>query len=198
MTNFRFEYSENTQITAKIAEDTNDSLWVAFAQNSSGNCILEKQFPFSPTQTFFTLTKSVDEINSLAIDSTNLYASYTDSTLLGEIFPVNNPSSSTTISIPAGINESPVDILIDGSDLWYLIPGDISGENTKLLKYNTSGVLQDTIDLSKTGLIITNANKMVLDTNEDIRISTYTNPATIVRVFESSPSVYDFSQYTIS
>jgi hypothetical protein len=194
----RFEYSGDKKITAQIADEIDDFLWISFAQNSDGNCIIEKEAKFTPIQTYYSLERAVTEVNAMDLDSSNLYVAYNDSSLLGEIISKTNPITSTIdISIPIGINEPSIDVKIDGSDLWFLIPGDISGENAKLLKYNTSGVLQQTVDLIKTGLTIINAKSMAIDSNNNIWIATYTNPATIVRVFEISGGLYDFTETQI-
>lgn len=192
MTTRRFVYSSDEQITAIKAEST--YLWIAFAQNSDDICILKKVWASSPNQVFFEIEKEVNSIINMDADSTKLYVAYNDTTLLGEIFTLNTPLSSTTeISIPVGVNESPVDVKIDGTNLFYLIPGDLSGENAKLLRYNTSGVLQETIDLTRTGEEVLNAKAMTIDANGDIWIITYTNPSTVVRVFELSGGGYDWT-----
>ncbi len=193
----RYTYSRN-QITAQKADNFNDYLWLAFAQNTSGICYIEKKAKFNPNQTYYSLEKLVTEINALDIDSSNLYVAYNDSTLLGEIISTTNPLTSYTQISKGVIAESPVDVAIDGSDLWFLLPGDQSGSNTQLLKYNTSGVLQETVDLSKSGLTVVNAKSMSIDANNDIWIVTNTNPATLVRVFELSGGVYDFAVTEIS
>ncbi len=189
----RFDFSSDKQITAQIADEINDFLWIAFAQNSDGNCIIEKEAKFIPTQTYFTLERAVTEIKSLSLDSSNLYVAYTDSTLLGEIISKTNPLTSTTEISRGSIVESPVDVKIDGSDLWFLLPGNVSGSNAQLLRYNTSGILQQTVDLAKSGSVVNNANSMTIDDNNDIWIGTFETPAKIVRVFQISGGLYDFT-----
>lgn len=189
----RFEYSNDKQITAQRADELSDFLWVAFAQNTDGNCIIEKQAPFNPKQTYFSLERSVDKVTAITLDSSNIYVAYDDTSLLGEIISKTTPLSITTEISKGAIVESPIDVFINGSDLWFLLPGDASGTNAQLLKYNTSGVLQDTIDLNKSSATVVNARSMTIDANGDIWIGTYTNPATIVRVFEISGGSYDFT-----
>lgn len=188
----RFTYSRK-QITSQKADNDNNFLWVAFAQNDSGICYLEKKAKFKPDQTYYSLQREVTEINAMDVDSSNLYISYEDTTLLGEIISTTNPLTTTTEISRGVIVESPVDVAINGSDLWYLLPGDLSATNAQLLKYNTSGVLQDTIDLLKSGLTVVNAKSMAIDSNGDIWITTNTTPATLVRVFEISGGTYEFA-----
>jgi hypothetical protein len=193
----RFTYSRK-QITAQKADNFNDYLWIAFAQNSSGVCFLEKKAKFKPDQTYYSLEREVTEINALDIDSSNLYVSYTDSILLGEIISTTTPLSITTEISRDSIVESPVAVVINDTELWFLLPGDISGSNAQLLKYNTSGVLQDTIDLTKSGISVVNAKSMAIDDNDDIWIVTNTNPVQLIRVFGLSGGIYDFAVTEIS
>lgn len=194
MANLRFEYSSDKQITAIAVQEVGNFLWLAFAQNSAGNCIIEKEFAFKPDQTFFSLERSVDKIVSFSIDANNLYVAYNDSTLLGEIISLSNPlTSTTTIARPGGLTENPVDVEVDGTDLWYLIPGDASGTNSSIIRYNLSGVFQETVDLSKSGTIINNAKSFSIDSNSDIWIVTFTSPAQLVRVFEISGGIFEFA-----
>ena len=191
--NRRFDYIDDKKITAQKSDNIADFLWVAFAQNTDGNCLIEKVAKFHPTQVYYSLERAVNEVNAMDVDSTNLYVSYNDSSLLGEIISKTNPLTSTTEISRGAIVESPVDVLINGTDLWFLLPGDISGVNAQLLRYNTSGVLQQTVDLSKSGSTVYNAKSMTIDGNNDLWLATYTTPATIVRVFEISGGLYDFS-----
>jgi len=190
--NKRFEFSNDKQITAQKADSLNNFLWIGFAQNSDGNCIIEKEAKIQPTQTYFSLERAVNNINAMDLDSSNLYVAYEDSVLLGEIISKSNPLTSTT-EISKSVVESPIDVLINGTDLWFLLPGIASETNAQLLKYNTSGVLQQTVDLNKSGQIVYDAKSMTIDSNDDIWIGTYETPAKIVRVFEISGGLYDFT-----
>lgn len=189
----RFEYSSDKQITAQIADEIDNFLWVGFAQNSDGNCILEKQAKFFPTQTYFSLEKAVDKIIELDLDSSNIYVAYDDTTLLGEIISKTNPLTSTTDILRGSLVESAVDVKVNSLDLWFLLPGNASGTNAKLLKYTTSGTFIQEVDLIKSSSVVNNASTMTIDNNNDIWIGTNTDPATVVRVFEISGGLFDFS-----
>lgn len=191
--NRRFDYIDDKKITVQKSDNISDFLWIAFAQNSDGNCLIEKVAKFHPTQVYYSLERAVNEVNAMDVDSSNLYVSYNDSDLLGEIISKTNPLTSTTEISRGAIVESPVDVLINGTDLWYLLPGDASGTNAQLLRYNTSGVLQQTVDLSKSGSTVYNAKSFTVDGNNDLWIATYTTPSTIVRVFEISGGLFDFN-----
>lgn len=189
----RFNFSSDKQITAIKSDAIDDFIWIGFAKNSDNNCVIEKAGKFRPTQTHFSLERAVDEVIAMDLDSSNVYVAYDDSTLLGEIISKFNPLTSTTDISKGSYNESPVDVSVDSTDLWFLLPGSISGENAKLLKYNTSGTFQQEVDLSKSGSTVTNAEKMAIDSSGDIWISVNEDPGSIVRVFAISGGSYDFT-----
>lgn len=181
----RFTFTDPT-ITASIADETNEFFWAAYATDGS-NCVIKKLAFIQPNQVFFSLDREVTNIPAMEVNSTHLFVAYDDSSLLGERISLNNPLTSTTeISIPIGITEAPVDVKVDGSNLWFLIPGAVSGTNAKLLRYNTSGTLQETIDLTDSLNTVTNAQSMDIDSNSDIWVVTYEDPTRIVRVYELS------------
>lgn len=189
----RFEFADEKEITAQKADNIDNFLWVAFAQNSSNNCVIKKSGFSFPTQVYYSLNRQVNQVNALDLDDTNIYVAYDDSTYLGEIISKINPLTVFTTISKVGIFESPVDVAINGTDLWYLLPGSASGTNAKLLKYDTDGVFQQTVDLITSGVeTVTEATSMAIDTNNDIWITTFTDPARVVRVFELSGGIYDF------
>jgi len=184
----RFNFSDNKQITTQIADNESNHLWTAYAQNANGICLLKKQGAFNPYQTYYTVSRYVTNINALDYDIDNLYVAYDDSVYLGEILDKLNPLTSTTYISKGTFAESPIDVKVNGTDLWFLLPGNISGQNAKLLKYDTDGIYQDEIELTT----VVDAKNMVIDENDDIWIITYTDPVQLVRVFELSGGSYDF------
>jgi len=192
----RFTYPSDPSISALVVDQISNFLWMAFEQNSSGNCIIKKQFAFLPTQTFFTVTRAVDEIRNMTLNSSNLYVVYNDPTAFAEKFSLTNPLTSfTQITAPGGITESGIDIQINGTDIWILTPGIVSGENAKLIKFNTNLVFQETVDLNKSGSIVTDAKSFTVDGNGDMWIVTNTSPAQFIRVFALSGGGFDFTIY---
>ena len=188
-----FDYTEPT-ITAQVVDDSDQTLWIAFSQNGEGNCVLKKVSAFDPSQTFYSIDIAVTEITSMTISGSTLYLAYDDATLMGASYSISNPlTTSTDFDRIVGINESPIDIVTNGTDLFYLIPGNISGENAKIIILSTAGIFDQTIDLLKSGNIVLNANTMAIDTNDDLWIGTYTAPATLVRVYDTGGGVYDFT-----
>jgi hypothetical protein len=177
----------------------NSFFWLAFKKNSSGKCIIKKVLAFKPDQTFYTIERSIDAINDMDISTTLLYAVYDDSSLFVESMSLTNPLSTyTQATIPSGITEAPVGVITDGTDVWVLVPGAASGTNAKLVKYNTSLVFQETVDLTKSGNPVTNAVSLDVDSSGDIWVLTENSPAEYVRVYELSGGGYDFEVNTAS
>ena len=193
----RFEYPDDKRIKILRTETASRFLWEAFNLNDD-ICIIQKVGGFEPKQIYYRLEREVLSIPAMKLDADNLYVAYEDESLIGEIISLTNPLTSTTeISIPSGIAESPVDVIVDDSDLYFLLPGNITGENAKIIKFNTSGVFQFIIDLSKTGEDITNAKSFTIDSNGDIQVVTYTDPTKVVRVFDTGGFVFDFESTEI-
>ncbi len=195
MSTRRIVYSGNKKITSLAMQPEAPYLWVAFEVNSDGNCIIEKQYAFDPSQTFYTIEREVTNIPKMICDEDQLYVSYEDSELIGEIFSVNNPLTSfATVEIPSGVtaSEIPVDIAVNGTDLWFLLPGSSSGTTAKLLLFDTDGNYQETITLDASSMEVTDASSMAIDDDGDIWIVTHTSPSTIVRVFALSGGGWDY------
>ena len=191
----RFTYSEPT-ISAKKSDETNNFVWIAYEQDTDNNCNIKKLYGFDLDQVFFSIDKSVDKIVDIDVDGTNVYLAYEDSTLLGEILDQGTPVATTTdISMPSGITitEFPVAIVVNGTDLYFLLPGSASSTNAKILKYNTDGIFQDEIDLTKSGATVTNATSLTVDANNDIWVVTNNSPAEYVRVQQLSGGIFDFT-----
>lgn len=188
-----FDYTEPT-ITAQVVDDSTSTMWLAFSPNDEGNCNLKKVSAFDPSQVFYSIEVAVNEITAMVLDSTTLYLSYNDLILMGARYSLTNPlTTSTDFDRIVGINESPVDVVVNGSDLFYLIPGDISGENSKIIKLSTSGVFDQTIDLLSSGSIVLNATTFDIDSNGDLWLGTNTAPANLVRVYDTGGNIWEFT-----
>ena len=189
-----YNYSEN-EITSFIVDTyANYYLWIAFAKEDE-NCLLKKVSANNPLQTYFNINITVDEITKMFIDNTYLYLAYDDDSLIGARYSLTNPNSSyTNFDLPVGITESPVDVLVSGSNLFYLIPGNDSGTNTKIVKMTLTGSFVETIDLST----VSNASSFTVDSGGDIWIVTNTSPATYIRVYQNSGGTYVYTSYTYS
>ena len=177
-----YNFSEN-QITA-FAVDSAGYLWIAFAQDASGNCAFQKVSVNNPLQKYYDIDISVDEIKKISVSGSYVYLAYNDTTYIGARYSLLNPLTTyTNFSLPAGITEAPIDVLINGNDLFYLIPGESSGQNAKIVVFNTSGIFDQIIDLST----VTNAKSITIDSGSgDLWVVTNSSPANYVRVYEQS------------
>lgn len=182
MTQRQFNYSTKL-ITAQVVDESNSYLWIAFAKNAEGNCILKKVSAFQPNQVFYSLELEVDEIVDMKISGSNIYLAYNDSNYIGAIYSMTSPLTTyLNLNIPSGITEAPVAVEIDNTTLYYLIPGNTSGTNAKISEFTTSGTHVENIDLTT----VTSAQSFSLDSaTGDLWVVTYTAPAKLVRVYKS-------------
>lgn len=181
----REEFTNKETISAIVAEQNNNFLWIAFQINSDGDIIILKTSATEPNQIYFEITREFDEVIGLKTDTNNLYAIYKDTNILAEVFNLFNPLTSyTQISRPETINEDPIDFTIDNSYIYILLPGNLSGEIAKILIYDISTKnLQETIELSQSGTDIINAKSISIDDSSNLWVATYTDPVQLVRVY---------------
>lgn len=174
-----YNFSEE-EISIIISDNNNgEHLWIGFESNGT-TCNLQKVSAHDPLQKYFDLDLSVEEIKAGIINSTYLYLALDDDEYIARRYTLSNPlSGSVDFVIPSGIVEAPVDVLVS-TYVYLLIPGNISGQNAKIVKMTTAGAFVETIDLST----VTNAKSFTVDTvTGDIWVCTYTSPATFVRVY---------------
>ena len=185
-----YNFSE-TEVTA-IVRDGN-YLWIAFL-GTSGITKLRKVSAFNLYQTYFELTPPVDKIVNLKIIGSKLYATVQDGTYIAIYYSTTDPLAVYSyVSIPAGINEFPVDLAVDTDYFYLLTPGDASGENTKIIKYSTAStpVLNKTIDL----VTITSARSIEIDTSDVLWVVTYESPAKLVKILTNDTyTSYDIEE----
>lgn len=177
-----YNFSENE--ISDIARDVTNGnfLWIAFSQDASGNCAFKKVSANNPLQTYFDIDIATTEIKKVYVSGSYVWVALDDSSLIGKRLHISNPIGNTLdLTMLAGITEAPVDVLLNGSYIYFLIPGDLSGTNAKILEYTWStGIYNQTIDLTT----VTNAKSFTVDDNDEIWVVTYTNPGTLVRVYD--------------
>ncbi len=174
-----YNYTEK-EISMVVSDETGGQfLWVGFKIDDT-TCALQKVSANDPLQVYYDIDLSVDEIKAGVINESYLYTAFDDETYIGARYSLSNPLISPAyFSIPVGITEAPVEILIS-TYIYFLIPGDAVGTNAKIVKMTTLGVFVETIDLPT----ITHAKSFTRDSvTGDIWICTYTSPATFVRVY---------------
>lgn len=194
-----FNFSDDKKISAISIQPSSNYLWLSYEINSDDFCLVKKVWAFQPDQIFFELEREVEEIKCSISDTTQVYFGYDDSDLIGEILNTSNPLvGNIEINIPVGIIEAPVDVQVNGTDLFYLTPGIASGENAKLVRFNTDGDYQETIDLNTSAITIVNASTFTIDENDDIWVITNDSPSSLIRVFQLSGGIWDFEETVLS
>ena len=183
-----YNFSEK-EISCVISDTgTNNYLWIGFKQNESGDCKLIKVSANNPLQIYYTVEIETNEIKKFVVSGDYIYLALDDSTLIAQKYLRSNPlAAPTDFSIPSGVEEAPVDILAD-TYINFLIPGNESGKNAKIVRITTAGVLYETIDLST----ITNASSFT-KVGDEFWVVTDTIPGTYIRVY------FDVTwQYTVN
>lgn len=183
--NYNFTEKEISMIVSDLS--SGQFIWLGYKLDDT-TCKLKKVSANDPLQTYFDLDLSVNEIKKGVISGSYIYLALDDDTLIAQRYTLSNPlNTPTDFSIPAGITEAPIDILVD-TYVYLLIPGNISGTNAKIVIMTTAGVYVETIDLPT----VTNAKSFAIDDTGDIWVATYTSPASYVRVFPISGG-YDYT-----
>lgn len=171
------------EISAIKVDQTNKFAWIAFNKNTEGYCILSKVAPYSPEQIYYSLNVDCDKITKLLIQGYYIYALCNDTTNIVKVYHIEVPLTTYfDIAIPAGINEYPVDLCTDGIDLFILLPGTITGEYAKILKYTlATSTLDATYILDASGSEIRNAIGITYS-GTSLWIATSNNPAELVNL----------------
>lgn len=194
MTTIRRFPSDNERISCQVIDLDNNFLWIAYEQNSDGICIIQKVSAFSPDQVYFTIEREVSKISQLFINDDYIYAIYSDSTLIAEKLSITNPLTSTQVfNRQIDLVEYPIDIIVEGFQVFILTPGEETGENAKVLIYDTDGNFDEEIDLIRTGEEVLNARSFAMDENGDLWIGTYTDPTNLIRVYQETGGDWNFA-----
>ncbi|GAG55796.1 unnamed protein product [marine sediment metagenome] len=178
--------------TMPLIRDSN-YVWISFL-GSGGLTKLRKVSAFNLYQTYFELNPPVDRIVKSKITGTKLYAAVQDGTYIAVYYSTSNPLSTYAyVSIPAGINEFPVDLAVDTDYFYLLTPGDATGENAKILKYTAAStpVLNKTIDLAT----INKARSIEIDPSDNLYVVTYESPAKFIKIIaDDSYTAYEIKE----
>ena len=195
MTTYRNYNFASTKVTAMAVDiwDLN-RVWIAFAQDDDGYCWVKKVSANDLFQTFYAFRLSVDEVTDIhQLDEDYIYFAVDDATALFFVtdpqFPT--PPDPTEVAIPAGITEAPISIKDDGTYIYLLFPGNLSGTNAKICKYNNTSLIT-TIQLTT----VTNAVGMTID-GTDIWVVTGNSPSELVRVYDSGGYTYTTTQLVV-
>lgn len=175
--NFNYDKSEIT--TFIVDTYTDNYLWLGFTKEGD-TCALQKVSANNPLQLYFDIDVEIDAWKKFAIYSTYLYTAIDDDTLIGKRYGLLNPLSTVyNFNKPGRANESPIDIQITSSYVFFLLPGNISGENAKIYKFTLTGTYVETINLAT----IQNVSSFVVIDNTKIWAVTNTLPVDLIRIW---------------
>jgi len=184
MSKLRYTFDEN-KITAIVKDGLH--LWIAF-QGEDGVSKIIKSTIYDPTRVLYEIDLNVDEIVDMVTNSTYVFMAVKDDDYVGVRIRRQNPLGSTLYyDKPGTITEDPVGVAV-GTDLYFLIPGAISGENARVLHHNTTNsILEENIELDIGGTTIRNASAIDIDgDNEILYIATNEDPITLAKLWDDS------------
>lgn len=185
----RYTFTGKGRVTALYVDQASLRLYVG-VQNTTGSQLLIKSAT-NPNDTLYTIDITCDEIKGIAGDSTHVYLALDDNKSIGCRISKSSPSTPTYISIPTLVNESPIRVAV-GAYLLFLTPGDVSGEYTRVIRYNkTTLALVSNYELQGGSTDITYATGMDVDDSDNVWVCTYTSPTKLVKINS------DFSSYSV-
>jgi len=186
----KYLFSGEQKITASFV--TGNYLWLAF-YGVSNVCSLFQASVFNPNLISWDLDITGDEINSIIEDTTYLYLALNDSVNIGAKVVKAAPAATYFIK-NVGIVEEAIDLTRDTTYIYFLTPGNISGVNTKIAKYNASTrAFVEIIDLTT----VTNAAKIDIDNTGNLWVqSDLDGTPKITKVWFSG--TWQFSTTTLS
>jgi len=161
----KYSFTGKEKITATLV--SGEYIWIAFYGNDE-ICSLYKSSVHNPAFRYWDVDITADEIRYIIEDNSYLYLALAHSIYIGAKVDKTNPTTITYFTKPEEITESAIDLVDDGTYIYFLISGiGGTGENTKICKYNKSTrAFIETIDLPD----INNAAKIDIDNNDNLWI----------------------------
>jgi hypothetical protein len=170
-----YNFDETRLLDVIVDSSLPGYLWILQSDN------LKKVAASNPLQIYFDIDQTVDLVKGF-LYSSYLYLAVDDITLIGKKYSITNPLTIyTNFTKPIGITEAPVDVVVGTLGVFFLIPGNLSGTNAKIVKMSTVGIYDQTIDLPT----VTNAKSITVDNLNDLWIVTSDSPSKYIRVFLS-------------
>jgi hypothetical protein len=171
--------------------------WIAFL-GTDGVSHLYKVSSYDLNWRYFKLNVSADSISKIILDDAWLYLALDSDLYIGETILLGNPLANYNyITKPVGIVEKAIDVAVSANYIYFLIPGEITGTNAKVIQYSKDLEYIVTVDLIQSGDIITDAKKISVDSNENIWVISGINPVVLTKIVITGTS-YIFSSYTLS
>lgn len=196
MRSFKSYGFDKTQVATIIADESGTAyLIIAFHKNNSGICHLRRVSANDLTQLYSERDVEAESINKLWIEGSYVYVALDKSSVLGyRYYKYNLLGSTVTFTKPVSVVEEAIDVVVFNNSVYFLTPGNASGEPTKIIKMTLTGTLEEVIVLEESGnSTINNAIGMTFDTTGNIWIVTGTDPAQLIRVYEGSGGIYTYT-----
>lgn len=174
-----------SEVTA-IALDTNSGqyLWIAFKKDSHGNCRILKVSANDLNQIYFDFELAVEAIKTLSVKGSYLIVAVDHASNYLYLYSLANPLVNPTIKTrPSGVNEAPVAFTDDGTDLWWLFPGE-ADQVAQIVRTTTTGSFQETIPLQNNEQDIHNAKSIVAQ-DGNLWVVTYEAPVKLIRAYQT-------------
>lgn len=170
---------DKTEITAVgLQKLLTSRLWVGFKQDNNGICYLKQYSVNNVSMIYYNIPLATDEITKIYFFGDRAYITLKDTTNIALYFTITTPLTQTFRIIPTGINEAVLDIIHDSSYLYFLLPGE-GTENAKILKYNSTLILQEIIELTD----IHNVRSFTIDEDGIIWCTTYEENSRLIKVY---------------
>ena len=190
-----------TKVTAIALDESivgNPYIWIAFAQNSNGVCLLKKVSSSNLSQVYYTISVPATSINAMLVVNSKIFLAVTP-LLSGTYqnaflwaYSVTNPLTQWTyINKPIGsgdleITESAIALTTDGTSYVYaLTPGIESGTVATIVQATIANIYNATIPLEVSAVLVRDASCITIDASNNLWISTNTSPSSLIRVWNT-------------
>lgn len=187
MSFFRDYQYDLTEVTAICVDTTNSNyLWLAFAQNNNGICLLKKVSAFDLSQVYYTVSVAVTRINAMVVTNGLIFLAVTHATIFSLAYSVTNPLTTfTSINKPVGVTESPTAITTGNSAfVYFLTPGVASASVSYVVQVTNVHVYSATIELLVSGVMVRDASSITIDGSNNLWVTTNTRPTNLIRVWK--------------
>jgi hypothetical protein len=183
------DYILNQKQVSFIVVDSNggEFLWIAYAKSGT-TCLLQKVSAYDLTQVYFSVSLAVDAVIDMRVLENKLYIIVEHSSYAIYVITVTNPLSSQTAftKTELDITETPIALTTSATNVYALTAGVSSGENSKIVSFDSVGDYVETIDLMQSAITVDNAVSLTADSNDNIWIVTDDDPALLYRVYLQS------------
>lgn len=160
----KYFFINENKITATLVDG--NYLWIAF-YGISGLSTLYKSSVFNPNFRYWDIDIEADEITSMIQDNDYIDLALRHDTYIGVASDKTNPLYLYYWEKEEGMSEYAIDLILDGTGtyIYFLTPGEESGENAKIHKYDYNSMnFIETIDLDD----VFNAKKIDIDGDENL------------------------------